>query len=207
MLAGIAFPILLAVGTLMVISKSPDSSHKNGAQYAQLWLNLVNDKGHRTVIIIGCALMMLAALALIWFATTLRDRYQRGSGNPMIGFALVGAVGIAAAMVGPLAVTGGQSFGSDPASPDGTAVWFVFTLFFPLLFVVFGLASTAFIAALLLTARNALPTWLVVFGWIAALAGIVAVLFLPIVLVLLWYLALAIHGLVRPPAAPETVAA
>jgi hypothetical protein len=211
MTAGIAFPILVAVGASLVLNDTPDTPDKSasnrGALYAQGWLKLIDDKGNRVKIIVGCALLIVAALALIWFAAALRERFATRPGNPMFAFAVVGAVALIGAIAGPLAVTGGRSFGSDPAPADGTVIWFVFSTIFPFLLVGFGFAATAFIAALLLTTRGSLPTWLVAFGWLAAVAGVLGVLFLPLILLLLWFLALAIYGLVRAPAAASTAAA
>ena len=77
----------------------------------------------------------------------------------------------------------------------------VMDMFFPFIFVVFALASAAIIATIAVRGKESgLPTWAVYTAWLGVLGGIFAVIFLPMVLVLLWYLAFAIAGLVRPPA-------
>jgi hypothetical protein len=206
MVSGIVFPILLVVGTGLILGAGPDTSKGSAARVAQAWVNTINDKGDRTKIIIGSFVVVVSALALVWFAMALRNRFAR-PGNPMFGFALLAAIGLIGGIVGPLAVAGGHSFGGEPTPTDGTAIWMVNDLAFPFLLVIFGLASAAFIAALLLTSRGSLPTWLVVFGWLAALAGVLGVLFLPMIILLLWYLVIAIYGLVRAPAADSTATA
>ena len=121
-----------------------------------------------------------------------------------MGFALLAAGGIAASMLGPLALVGGHAFGSDPLPTDGNTIWMVFSLSFPALLVVFGLASSALIATIVVAGRGVLPMWLVVFGWLAVVAGLIGVEFIPMALVLLWYLAAGIYGAIRP--APAAVA-
>jgi MFS family permease len=199
MLCGIAFPILIFVGTSLIFSHTPDTSNTTGTKLSQAWLQTISDKGDRAAIIIGCFVLLVAALAFIWFATVMRDRFAK-PGSPMFGFALLAAVGVAVAALGPLAVAGGHDFGGEPLPADGTAIWFVTDLMFPSLLAVFGLAVAAFIGSLLLSSRGALPMWLVVFGWLAVVGGILGVLFLPILIVLLWFVASGIHGLVSRPA-------
>lgn len=209
MMSGIAFPILLAAGVVLLIAPSPDTSKGTGPQVAAAWLKTMRDSGDRMQIIIGGFLMVLAALALVWFAGALRDRFAIRASSPLLGFAIVGAFGIAAAMVGPLAIAGGQSFGGEPQPTDGTTIWLITDLTFPALLVVFGFASSAFITAFLLgtRGRNVVPAWLAGFGWLAVLAGIVGVLFLPMIIVLLWYLALGIYGVRQSSVVAEPVIA
>jgi hypothetical protein len=101
-----------------------------------------------------------------------------------------------------LALAGGHAFGDDPIATDGHVIWMVFSLAFPAILVVFGLASSALIATIVVVGRGALPMWLVIFGWLAVVAGIFGVEFLPMGIVLLWYLVAGIYGAVRPAPAP-----
>jgi hypothetical protein len=57
------------------------------------------------------------------------------------------------------------------------------------------------------TRASALPRWLAYAGWLAVLGSIAGVAFIPLVLPLLWYLAVAIVGLTRAPAQDATTAA
>ena len=78
-------------------------------------------------------------------------------------------------------------------------------MFFPFLFVVFGLVSAAVIGTITASAMRAggIPRWLAYAGWIGVLGSIAGVIFIPFVLPLLWYLGVAIVGLARAkPAAP-----
>jgi hypothetical protein len=207
MIAGVAFAILLAVGTILITSASPNTSKGDGATVAQAWLTRINDSGHRQSIVIGGILLVLAALALIWFSAALRVRYGISPAGPAGGFAILAAVGLALGSVGPLAIAGGHTFGNEPLPTDGTVIWMFNDLLFPCVLLIFGLASSAFIATLLLAAQSALPTWLAIFGWVAVAAGIFGVLFVPLVLMVLWYLCLGVYGIVRSaPAAEPAVA-
>ena len=204
MLSGSAFALLLFFGSGQMFSSSPDTSNKTSEVVAQKYAAWLRDNGDRHSVVIGGFLIILAAIALVWFASAFRQRFAP-AGAPLMGFAVLAAVGVAASAVGPLALAGGSAFGDDPVPTDGNVIWLVFSLSFPALLVIFGLASSAFIATLLVAGRGALPMWLVIFGWLAVLAGIFGVEFVPMAIVLLWYLVAGIYGAVRP--APVAAAA
>lgn len=200
MLAGVAFALLLFFGATQMFSSTPDTSDKTADVVSQKWATWITDSGHRTSVIIGAGLCMLAAIALIWFASAIRTRVAPGS-SPLMGFAVLAAAGVAAGTIGPLALTGGHAFGDEPVTTNGDVIWFTFSLAFPGLLVVFGLAVAAFIATVVVTGRRVLPMWLVVFGWIAVVAAAFSVEFLPVVVVLLWFVAAGIYGALRPAGA------
>jgi hypothetical protein len=201
MLSGVVSALLLFFGASLMFSSTPNTANKSADEVAQEWADWIDDSGHRASALIGGFLVILAAIALIWFACTLAARLARAS-QVMIGFAILAGAGLAVGAAGPLALTGGHAFGDDPVPTDGNVIFFVFSLAFPLILAVFGLAASAFIATVVVVGRRDLPMWLVVFGWIAVAAGIAAVEFVPIVLVLLWLIAAGIYGAVRPVAAP-----
>lgn len=209
MLSGVAFALLLFFGTGQMFGPTPDTSGKTADVVQQKWADFVADSGHRTGVIVGGFMMTLAAIALIWFASAIRERLAPGAG-PMFGFAVLAATGVALSAAGPLAVTAGHTFGNDPVPTDGNTVWLVFSVAFPALLVTFGLAIAAFIATILVTGRGVLPMWLIIFGWLAVLGAIFAVEFIPAALVILWFLAFGIYGAVRPgmgTASPTTTTA
>lgn len=203
MLSGAVFALLLFFGAGQMFGPTPDTSNDSADTVARKYAAFLTDSGDRTQVIIGCFMVVLAAIALVWFASALRVRFAP-AGAPLMGFALLAAVGVAASTVGPLALTGGHAFGDDPVSTDGQLIWMVFSLAFPAVLVIFGLASSALIATIVVVGRGALPMWLVIFGWLAVVAGIFAVEFLPMAVVLLWYLAAGIYGAIRPAPAPAT---
>lgn len=190
MAAGVAFPVLLFIGVLMTVVSAPDTKDGQSAeQVARAYAALFVDSSDRTRIIVGSVFLMLAAVALLAFASALAGRLTR-PGSPMRPFATLAAVGVAATMVGPLALAGGITFGSEPAQVDGNVARAVFGLSYPCLLVIFALACAAFIATACLNAdRAGWPRWLVVFGWIAAGGGVLGLLFLPLLFTLLWFIA------------------
>jgi hypothetical protein len=202
MLSGVAFALLLFFGVTCMFDSTPDTADKSADAVAQDYVTWISDGDNRAAVLVGCFLTILAAIALVWFASALRTRVAPGS-TPLLGFALLAAGGVAAATLGPLALVGGHTFGDDPVPTDGNVIWMVLSLSFPALLAVFGLAVAAMIATTVYAGRRVLPMWLVVFGWIAVVAGVLGVMFIPMILVLLWFLAAGIYGAVRPePAAP-----
>ena len=202
--AGAASALLLFFGFGQIFGPTPDTSNKSADEVAALWVKFINDRGHRTEIVIGTFLVMLGAIGLIWFAAALRSRLANS--GPMIGFALLAAGGAAAATVGPLTLIGGEEFSSDPLPTDGHVIWMVFSLAFPFILVVFGFAMSAFFVALAITGRGVFPAWLLWFAWLGAIAGIFGVLFLPMAVVLLWLLVAGIYFAVKPGMEPAAAA-
>lgn len=206
MLSGVAFALLLFFGVGQLFSSTPDTSNKSADEVTAKWASYLADSGHRTSIVVGTGLVMLSAIALVWFATAMRARVAPGN-SPLLGFALLAATGIAAVSVGPLTLVGGHVFGNDPIPVDGSVIWIVFSFAFPALLVWFGLAAAAFLATVAVAGRGVLPSWLTWFAWLAALGGVFAVEFIPMILVALWFIAAGIHGALRPMGAAEAPAA
>lgn len=198
MAAGIAFPILFFVAVNLLFSGGPSTRDgDSAASIATGWVAAVNDDGKRAKLIAASFLLMLAALLLIWFAAALRDRFG-GPGSPMLGFAVLAAAGVAGSMVGHLGIVGGFTFGRQALATNGDVLRSVTDMAFPLLLVVFGMSAAAFIACVCLSAQSAgWPSWLIYFGWVAVVAGLFGVLFMPLILVLLWILAAGIVGYTR----------
>ncbi len=107
-------------------------------------------------------------------------------------------------MVDGGAIAGAIAFGNEPVPLNGETTRIVADMFFPLLFVVFGLVSAALIAtvAVLALRDESVPRWIGYTGWIGALGALTGVFFIPFVVALLWYLAIAIAGLTRASTAP-----
>jgi hypothetical protein len=204
MIAGAAFALLLFFGSSLVDASTPSTKKSDTADaVAQKYVTWLNDSGHRTSVIIGGFMLVLAAIALVWFASAVASRFAT-PGHPMLGFALLAAVGVAASIAGPLAVVGGHAFGDEPLTNDGHVVWLLVESAFPLLLLVFGLACAAFIASVLVAGRGALPMWLIVFGWVGFLGAVASIFFIPLALTLLWFLAAGIYGAVRPEGTTAT---
>ncbi|HJQ41635.1 MAG TPA: hypothetical protein VJ831_01000 [Jatrophihabitantaceae bacterium] len=197
MAAGIAFVVLFVVGVFVTFGNSPDLKHKDSdAVAAHKYVAKLSDSGSRTGLLIGAYLIVLAALAFIWFTQGVRDRVASQPGGRLVGaLGVLGAGAMAAGAMASAVVPGAVSFGDEPVPADGDTIRVAMDLFFPFLFVVLGLTAAALVAVVALRGEASLPSWLRYGGWLAVLGGIFAVLFLPMVLVLLWFLVFAILGL------------
>ena len=90
MLSGAAFALLLFWGMNLMLGSEPDTSDKDtAATTAQKWVAVINSSSHRNKILIGGFVVVLSALALLWFANTLRNRYA-ASDTPLMAFAIIG---------------------------------------------------------------------------------------------------------------------
>ncbi|HET6815776.1 MAG TPA: hypothetical protein VFH66_00910 [Mycobacteriales bacterium] len=203
MLSGAAFAILLFVGINLMLGSEPNTSSKDSAAtIANKWVAVLQSSSHRSKILVGAFLVMFAALALIWFANTLRNRYAL-TGTPIMAFATLAAIGVAASVVGPLVLVGGHTFGNEALPTDGNVLWAVGNMTMPLLLVVYGFGLAAMLATFAFAARAALPRWLLVFTWIVAVASLASVEFFPMLLALVYLLVVGIWGGVRQTAAPR----
>jgi hypothetical protein len=202
MVAGIAFVVLFVAGVLLTFGDTPEVKSSDTAATAALkWTVELSKKSHRVGLLIGGYALILAAIAFVWYGSGLREwlASSPATGRAISGLSVLGAAAIGvAALIGGAGIAGGVEFGEGPL-PSGDAIRATAELFFPFLFVVFGLTSAALIATLTVSATRAatLPRWLAYVGWLAVLGSIAGVIFLPFVLPLLWYLAVAIVGSVR----------
>jgi hypothetical protein len=205
MSAGIAFVVLFVVGVFVSFGNSPDvKSHDSDSVAAAKYVAKLSDSGSRTGILIGAYVLVAAALAFVWFSRALTHVVATPAAGRLVGsLGVLGAGAIAAGAMTSAVVAGAVSFGDEPVPQNGDSIRVVMDLFFPFLFVVFALASAAIAAVVAVRSDPALAAWLRYSAWIAVLGGIFGVIFLPMALVLLWYLAIAIAVLTRP-AGPST---
>src|ERR1700726_136435 len=199
MFAGIGFVVLFVAGVILTFSDTPEIKKSDtAATAAQKWLTELSTSGHRVGIIVGAYLLLVAAIAFVWFCSGLREwlGLSAGAGRALSALSVLGAGVIAVAtMFGGASVAGGIEFGENPL-PSGESLRTGAEPFFPLLFVAFGLVSAAIIVTIAVSAtrEGGLPRWLAYAGWLGALGSILGVIFFPFVLALLWYLAVAIVG-------------
>jgi hypothetical protein len=213
MAAGIAFVVLFVAGVILNFSNSPEpKSGETSAAVAQKWVGYLASSGNRTTLIVSAYLLILAGLAFVWFTIGLRAWLapDAPAGRVISHLGVLGAGAMATAAMAGASVAGAVSFGSnEPVPVDGDVIRVVMNLFFPFLFVVFGLVSAALIAtvALTVTRTSVLPRWVTYTAWIAVLGSLLGVAFLPFLLPLLWYLVLGIVGLRRASTASAAVTA
>jgi len=211
--AGIGFVVLFVFGTLSSID-SPDIGSKDSGQVAdQKWLHYLSSSSHRTQHVIGAYALIVAGIAFVWFCNGLRSRIDGMGGTSVAGRTIAGLSAFGAAALGGAAmmsadIPGSVGIGGDPMPTNGDVAREIGNLVFPFIYVVFALVSAALIATVIITAKRtgALPSWLVYTGWLAVLGALFAVIFLPMLLVALWYLALAIACLARPDATADAAA-
>jgi hypothetical protein len=212
MAAGIAFVVLFVAGVFLNFGDTPNvKSSDSNAVAAQKWVTELSGSGHRTGLIVSAYLLILAGLAFLWFTVGLRAWLapDPSAGRLVLGLGVLGATAMAAAAMAGASVAGSVSFGNEPVPLSGDAIRVVMGVFFPFLFVVFGLVSAALIAtvAVVVVRTGVLPRWVAYTGWLAVLGSLAGVVFLPFVLPLLWYLVVSIVGLTRASPAPVAVTA
>jgi hypothetical protein len=212
MAAGITFVVFFVAGVVLNFGNTPESkSSETSAVAAQRWVHYLSSTSHRTGLIVSAYLLILAGLAFLWFTIGLRAwvGINPAAGRLISSLGVLGAGAMAAAAMMGAAVAGSVSFGNNPVPQNGDAIRIVMELFFPFLFVVFGLVSAVLIATVVVTSKRVgvLPRWVTYTGWIAALGGLAGVVFIPFVLPLLWYLAVSVVGLTRSSPAPAATAA
>jgi hypothetical protein len=208
--AGIVFAVLYVVGMLMVTG-GPNSRSKrkrSPAQAEAVWHTYYADSGHRVGIVIGAFVLAAAVLALVIFATFLRDRLA-GDGAPatLSGLVFAGAVLFAAVTLAGVAalawIPGAKQFGDSPL-PVGSINYLASQLGFGSLLLGGGAAAALLLvsAGWAATRSGTLPTWL---GWAGIVIGVVlfflAVFFVTMALLVLWVLVTSIVLLRRPATA------
>lgn len=209
MAAGIASIVLLVAGVFVTFGSSPNIKNSDSAAtQARKYVETLSSSGHRAGIIIGAYLVVLAALAFVWFGQGIRARIaSETAGRLVSALSVLGAAALTAGAMTSAVMAGAVAFGNEKVPSDGDTIRVVMDLFFPFIFVVFGLASAALIAVVAVVGRaSALPDWMRYAAWVAVIGAIFGVVFFPLVLPLLWYLAFAITTMARPrPAEVATV--
>ncbi len=200
---GVVFVVLFVAGFMVF---STPSSNKDTAKWQRWW----TDSGHRVTAVIGAYLIVLGVLAFVWFLWSLRDRLADG-GGPMLTF---GKLFVAMVLVSTLlraAIPGAKMFGNVPV-PSGDLARQFDNLGFGLLLVAGALSAGAFTAFASYAARReaVLPSWLTAAGYVVAVLQLIAGIFFPFVLFVLWVLVVSIvllrRGATAEAAAPVTVA-
>lgn len=201
MTAGIGFVVLFVVGVLVSFGNSPDVKSKDSdAVAAAKYVHTLSSSSHRAGLIVGGYLLVLAAIAFVWFTQGLRLRLgSTVAGRLVSGLGIVGATAIAISGLTNATTAGSIAFGDEPVPRDGDTIRILMDLTYPMLFIAFGLTAAALIVTVAVVGRReGLPSWLCYTGWLGALGAIVSFIFVPMVLPLLWFLAVAVTGLTRP---------
>lgn len=192
-IGGIIFIVLLVIGTGLVGDHpDPDAPEQEIADY-------LGDSGNHTRNIIGAYLWAVAGIAFLWFLTHLRGVLRAAEGAPgtlsNLGFAsgLAFTVLLMAAGAVIAAVAGAVEFRDAPITePD-----LVRTL--PQMGYAMMLLGGGFAALVLVLTTSIIslqtavfPQWLAWLGIVAAIVLLFAVIFLPMIALLVWVLAVSI---------------
>lgn len=208
--AGVVFFVLYIVGAFFAGNSPADTGaadvKDSPSALTAVWHDFYNDSGNRWTIIIGAFIIGLAVIALVIFASELRERLVN-AGAPRAGrLAFAASLMFAAlTMAGVIVwawIPAAKEFGNAPV-PDGELNYMASVLGYALMLIGGGSAA----AFMLVTSGRAsvrtriLPAWL---GWVGLVAGVVVFFlspfFIPMALLALWVLISAIVLIRRPTA-------
>jgi hypothetical protein len=190
-IAGVLAAVTFVVG-LMFIANSPDSGDTDAQVLA--WYA---DHGHRVGIIVGAFLFAFCGLFVLWFASGLRQRLHaaEGPGGRLANVALGGAI----LFVGMLwvggaalaAIPAAQSFGDTPPLKVADVARFVPSVGFGAILVFGAFGAIALIDATSIVALRTgiLPKWFAWLGFVATIALLFGVVFIPMIALPIWLVA------------------
>ena len=200
--AGIGFVVFFVLR--FVFLNTPDSDAP-----VQEWTEHFQDSGNRTLSVLGGYATGLAGLGFLCFIWALRARLRRpevhsaGLSSLAYGSGLVFVAMLFASGAAMTTVAASVEFGDNPV-PDGEFARQLENLGFGLLLLYGMFAAAVCIAATSGSSlrTGTLPRWLVIAGFVVAvIVGVLGVIFLPMVLLVLWVLAVSIVMLMRPATA------
>ena len=125
--AGIVFVVFFVVGTLMA-TDSPDAKSTDTANtLAQKWVTYLSTSSHRAQHLVAGYLLILGAIAFVWFCQGLRIRLEAAAPGDLIAGRFVSALSVlgGGAMAGAAMTTavipGAIAFGGEKAPTTGDA--------------------------------------------------------------------------------------
>lgn len=203
--SGIAFVALVVIAALVTRgSPGGDASEEDIASYYADGDNLSAER-------ISFFLIGLSAFFFLLFLGSLRGALARAEGDPArltTATIAAGSAFIALAVAAHVLETGlslgegiyGNSFQVDP---DVARLMLALSFGF-FVMAMFAAAAMVLAASILALHSRVFPNWLAVFGFPAALAGLISALVWPSALVLAWILAVSVVLLLQQRPAPAT---
>jgi hypothetical protein len=192
-LSGILFVVLFLVG-FALLGESGDTPADVLAFYVD----------NETRLIIAFFLLATSAVAYIWFVATVRSVLASAEAEPRALAALGFGGGLATAVlliVGAAPLAALTDAADQVGSESAGAAYALNSMAYPLMTVGIGASSLLALALGFVALRTGtLPRWL---GWVSVVAApiiLVAVLFVPVFVFLLWVALVSIVLLVRQPA-------
>jgi len=206
-ISGIAFVVLYVFAVFA--AKTPDSSDPADTIAAYY----PDSKNHRVWMIVAAYVLIGAAMLFLWFLSGLRSRLRAAEGEDGTLSTLAFAAGV---MFVTLVSIGGLALASVPASisfaenkvPVGAdTIEILMSLGYGAI-LVGGMLSAAvmiFTISVLTLRTGALPRWSAWVGFLAAIALLFAVIWLPQIALLIWTLCVSIAMLARPAVTTQAV--
>jgi hypothetical protein len=206
-IAGIAFVVLYVFA--MFAAKTPDSSDPADTIAAYY----PDSKSHRVWMIAAAYILIAAAMLFLWFLSGLRSRLRAAEGTDGTLSTLAFAAGVL--FVGLVSV-GGLALASVPASisfaenkvpVSADTIEILMSLGYGAI-LVGGMLSAAvmiFTISVLTLRTGVLPKWSAWVGFLAAIALLFAVIWIPQIALLIWTLCVSGAMLARPAAATQAV--
>lgn len=197
-LGGIIFVILLVIGVVLIGDHpDPDASDQEITTY-------LGDSDNHTRNIIGAYLWAVAGIAFLWFLTHLRGVLRAAEGAPgtlsNLGFAsgLAFTVLLMAGGAVIAAVAGAIEFRDAPIT-DVDLVRTLPQMGYAMMLLGGGFSALVLVltASIISLQTGVLPPWLGWLGIIAAVVLLFAVIFLPMIALLIWVLAVSVVLLLR----------
>jgi hypothetical protein len=199
---GLVFTVLFFFGVFALPNLPDWKVTKKIPDPAQHVASFYNSSGNRIHLIIAAYLIALGGLAFLVFLSAIRARLREAEG-PGGGFsevatgagllfvAMLFAAGASFATIAGDIVFGGQGKQLHP-NPELSA--FLPQLGYPLL-LVFGMLSVAVVivtTSILAVRTGILPRWLAYAGFVVAFFQLFAVVFVPMILFVLWMIAVSV---------------
>jgi hypothetical protein len=201
--AGIAFPIFFIAST--VVSSVPKESDSNAK-----WIAAYTGHAHQAQHMVTGILLVLAALSLLVFLTSLWSRIAAANQNentsliPLMA-AAVSAAGIAAGGVVMATISGTLLVNSKASLPSAELLRFSNDLGFVLVALAGMLAAALSIGCMSVIGRSIgfFSRPMATFGIVVAVALLAALAFVPIAALWIWCVVISVHLIRRPRRQPE----
>lgn len=197
-LGGIIFVVLMVIGAgLLGDHPDPDASEQEITDY-------LSDGGNHTRNIVGAYLWVLAGVGLLWFLTHLRSVLRSAEGgagtlsNLGFGAGVVFTALLMASSAAIAAVAGAIEF-RDAPDIDPDFVRILPQTGYAMLLLGGGFAAVVLVltTSVVSLETNVFPQWLTWLGILAAIVLLFAIIFLPMIALLVWVLAVSIVLLMR----------
>lgn len=196
---GIAFVVLFVAAFAVNNQPNADASNRK-------WLDYFASNSNQAKMVISGFLFVFAGLAFLSFVTTLWRRVAAAQGTrglsplPVAG-ATVAAAGLAIGGVLNAVIAGGMIFGSLP-EPGAEVLRTTSQSWFPAIAVGGMIPAALALGSIVVQANRVglISKRLMNLGLVVAVVALASFVFFPMIVLLLWVLALSVIELRRPPA-------